>query len=290
MAMTTNIKPLSLEETMNLDKQWKTWIQQFSLYLVAMNLKDEKDERKIALLLHYIGPDCLEIFNNFKEKDKIQYNLVVESFEKYFIPKKNIAIERHKFFKHKQGDDSLDIFLTKLKTLANNCEFKELKESLIRDIFICNMNNNNQIIRQRLLEEDDINLTNMIEKYKMIEITQENVQYLQKDDYMEISAINKSTFRSRMSRNKDTTNNPNKSWNRRNSPESRTSCGRCGYEHGERCPAYMKECKKCHKLGHFAKQCRTAVVSEINQGKYKDEYYVIGSLGINCIIDYEWIN
>jgi hypothetical protein len=35
------------------------------------------------------------------------------------------------------------------------------------------------------------------------------------------------------------------------------ACGNCGTVHEPRqCPAYGKECGKCHKMGHFAKWCR----------------------------------
>ena len=33
-------------------------------------------------------------------------------------------------------------------------------------------------------------------------------------------------------------------------------CGRCGKEHGRRCPASGQQCHMCKKIGHFASVCR----------------------------------
>ena len=44
------------------------------------------------------------------------------------------------------------------------------------------------------------------------------------------------------------------------SSEKGTTCGKCGFEHrgAQRCKARGKLCNKCHKMGHFARVCRSS--------------------------------
>ena len=40
---------------------------------------------------------------------------------------------------------------------------------------------------------------------------------------------------------------------------NKKKCPQCGYLHeAKTCPAWRKECRKCRKLGHFAKMCRSS--------------------------------
>ena len=39
-------------------------------------------------------------------------------------------------------------------------------------------------------------------------------------------------------------------------PPDRKMCGRCGKEHGRRCPTSGQQCHMCKKISHFASVCR----------------------------------
>ena len=55
-------------------------------------------------------------------------------------PKKNDTVERYKLFTRVQeAGETLDKFIADVKILAATCNFKQLKESLIRDQIICGM-------------------------------------------------------------------------------------------------------------------------------------------------------
>lgn len=83
----------------NVADEWKNWNKQFQIYLLATNLNAEPDKRKVALLLHHMGPAALQIFNSFNLSiDEVKYNDLVAKFDSYFIPKINLAMERHAFF------------------------------------------------------------------------------------------------------------------------------------------------------------------------------------------------
>lgn len=170
------VRPINLY-----NPDWSKWKQIFNIFLIAMKYDKEEENRKIAILLHCMGEQCLDIYNTFEDAKKKTYDAVVQSFDNYFVPKINLSVERHKFFSHQQGQDSLDTFLTKLKKLASSCDFGDLKDSLIRDIFICNMDKQHSNIRQKLLSEYNIELDKMVNMYKSMELSLNNTSFLETD-------------------------------------------------------------------------------------------------------------
>lgn len=73
-----------------------------------------------------------------------------------------------------------------------------------------------------------------------------------------------------------------------------TGCGRCGNikRHNWReCPAREEECRKCHKKGHFAKQCWSAgTVNDITQEREEQIMKDFAFLGeVSSIETNEWI-
>lgn len=123
----------------NMAIEWKNWKEQFKMFLRATNLEGEPDKRTVALLLHHMGPESFQIANSFNiNLDDVKYDVLVAKFDIYYVPKLNIAMERHKFFSRKQNDgESLESYVTILKNLSKSCEFGSLREGLVKDIFIC---------------------------------------------------------------------------------------------------------------------------------------------------------
>ena len=53
-----------------------------------------------------------------------------------------------------------------------------------------------------------------------------------------------------------------------------SGCRNCGLIHGPRqCPAYNRNCNKCHALGHFAKCCQNKTVHYAEHDSYNDDMY-----------------
>jgi hypothetical protein len=92
----------------------------------------------------------------------MKLKIVIQMFQDYCSPRKNITYMRHKFFTCKQRDgQSFDVFVTELKKRSAECEFETLRKGLIRDIIICGINNNR--LRERLLREPEITLQKTIQ-------------------------------------------------------------------------------------------------------------------------------
>lgn len=236
----TSLNPINLKAT-NLSREWKLWYTQFKLFMRASNLESQPDQRKVALLLHHLGGNSLDIFNSFNEDvDVITYNELVIKLENYFTPKVNIAMERHNFFTCKQQNgQTIDEYVTVLKNQSLNCSFGNLREHLVRDIFTCGLLPQFGNIREKLLAEGGISLDKAVEVAKNMILAKENSnklhQMLEVDTM--VNAINKSGY-------KTTTYK-----------QSTTICKKCGQKHKNKCPAEGAKCFKCGKINHFAKMC-----------------------------------
>ena len=57
--------PGTLKLTGNLDANWKTFKQQFELYLTTIGVSETSNKRKIALLLSVAGTEAIEVYNTF---------------------------------------------------------------------------------------------------------------------------------------------------------------------------------------------------------------------------------
>ena len=162
--MTDNLQPptfLSLQG--NISDNWRRWKQRFTIYVTASKLNTE--EIKAATFLHVVGEDALELYNTFTwEADGDQHNMekIMEKFEAYCNPKKNVTWERHVFNTRAQkSGETIDEYVTDLRSKARTCEFGDLMDSLIRDRIVCGIEDD--ATRKQLLKEKDLSLQKAID-------------------------------------------------------------------------------------------------------------------------------
>ena len=172
-------EPLHLEES-NLADAWRRWRQRFKVFSLASGISEKNKKVQVATLLHVDGPEALEVYNTFTWEDegnKEKVNKILEKFEAYCIPRKNITWQRHLFNTHNQhSDESFDQYLTDLKTKAQSCEFNDLKDGLIRDRIVCGIIHDK--IRSRLLREPDLTLQRAVEICRTNELTSAQMKSL----------------------------------------------------------------------------------------------------------------
>lgn len=134
--------------TGNLAENWKFWSQKFQTYLDATEISKKEDKTKCAQLLSLIGDEGLRIYNTFEfaENEIDKYKPLVEKFNNYFSPKRNLTFERHKFLTYKQTNgQSIENYITELKNLSLNCEFEDLSKGYF------NMWNNFRKIKRKVI-------------------------------------------------------------------------------------------------------------------------------------------
>ena len=134
-------------DSASLSNSWKGWKEEVELYMdLAMAVKDEKT--KMKLFLYLIGSKGREIYETLSftsGPDDRNLSHVLEDFEAHCNPIKNKIVERYKFFQRLQEPG--EPFVTNLEVLASTCNFRTLKDSLVRDRIVCG-------IQDKQLRED----------------------------------------------------------------------------------------------------------------------------------------
>ena len=259
--------PLDLDGS-NVSDAWRKWKQRFELFSLASGLSSKDEGIQAATLLHVVGPDALEVYNTFSWEDGSDKNKaakILEKFEAYCVPRRNITWERHMFNTRDQHDgETIDQYVTDLKTKAQTCEFKDLKDSLIRDRIVCGIHCDKT--RSRLLREPDLTLQKAVDICRANETTSSQMKLFTGDQTNGLPAIHGIRSQSKQ--------------------VQKVSCDRCGGWHTKQqiCPAFGAECRKCGQRNHFAKVCRTRVTQPLHNYSIQRETpdsddLFIGTLG-----------
>lgn len=125
-----------LRTTGDMAENWRKFKRNYEAFIRAY-YDCASDEKKIAILLHAGGDIVNDAFDSFFLTKSERRNLrkVITAFDNYFLP--STTHERHLFFSRKQlPGESYQDFLVALQILSNSCDFGNLKESLVKDMFI----------------------------------------------------------------------------------------------------------------------------------------------------------
>ena len=116
--------------------EWPDWKERFSRFRMATKLSKDEGEVQISALIYAMGREAEHIFKSFvfdNEDDKKDYEIVLEKYDEYFVPKRNIIHERAKFHQRSQkSGETVETFVRSLYEIAEHCEFPDKKEQ-IRD-------------------------------------------------------------------------------------------------------------------------------------------------------------
>ena len=113
---------LSLEG--NVAENWRKWKQRFQPYMDASGSIKKPEKQRVAIFLHLVGEEALEIYNTFSLSTAEQkLDVLFQKFEDYCNPRRNITFERHKFFTCVQEPtEGIDQYVTELRNKASMCE------------------------------------------------------------------------------------------------------------------------------------------------------------------------
>ena len=244
--------PSTLNLEGNVADNWRKWKQRFQLYMEASGSMKKPEKQRVAIFLHLIGEEALEIYNTFSLSTAEQkLDVLFQKFEDYCNPRRNITFERHKFFTCVQEPtESIDQYVTELRTKASTCEFGELCESLIRDRIVCGISCNT--LREKLLQETDLSLQKAIDMCRASEFSKRQTKSITEES-KSVDYVNKNATRDGKFPPKEKNEKDRQKMTKSGSPNS---CKRCGTVHAPRkCPAFGKICQKCKNRNHFASQC-----------------------------------
>ena len=154
-------------ESTNLSEAWAKWKRSMQYYLVA-TCKDRSEDEKVAIFMCMIGRQGQDIRDTFElDEDKdgeeiVTVEILIQKFEQYCKPRKNLIVERHRFLtRNQEQSETIDQHVTELKTLAASCEWGDIKDDLICSRIVSGIVSTR--VRERLLREPKLKLTRAIE-------------------------------------------------------------------------------------------------------------------------------
>ena len=119
--------PHSLEiNDSNVAEKWSEWKETWEHYSVASKVNKEEGDIQVAAFLTAIGPEAREVFKtwNLSATERKDIKGVIECFDNYCNPRKNIPFERYLFNSRQQEPgESFDRYVTALRQIAGKCAF-----------------------------------------------------------------------------------------------------------------------------------------------------------------------
>jgi hypothetical protein len=220
---------------------WRRWRRAFENWMVATEKPKKSQAVQVAILLSFLGIEGQDIFDTFDwEVDEGRdLQTVLRKFDAYCEPRQNVTMARFKFFGLMQGELRFIDFVVQLQSLANRCNFGDLRDSLIRDMIIHHCASDE--LRRKLLIENDPDLS-MVKTIALAE--EESIQHERAiKGCMPPGNSNASAVRAQT-----------KFVRFDNAAGLCTSCG-LGHGKSRSCPATDQDCYKCGISGHFARMC-----------------------------------
>ncbi|MCG7866506.1 MAG: hypothetical protein JAY74_09055 [Candidatus Thiodiazotropha taylori] len=259
--------------------RWRKYLAKFENLLTALNIVN--DDRKKAMLLHYIGEEAYDIYDSFSDEKKgkgatvtvgdvtrpNEYPVLKQSLTDYFTPKANTSYEVFKFRQAKQNaGEAIDSYYTRLRTLASTCEFHNADNEILGQII---QGCTSTRIRRRALR-DNYNLDKLLDEARAIELAESRATAMEGVDHQpQVNQVNSGQQRGRSrSRGHGARGHGHGARGHgargrgahgqsRGETRNSDSCTNCGGSNSHKtCPAYGKECRYCKKKNHFAAVCR----------------------------------
>ena len=145
--------------------------------------------------------------------------------------------------RYQEPNESLDAYVTALRTLAKTCNFGVLENSLIRDRIVIGVRDNQT--RKKLLQVSKLTLKECIDICRSYETSNHQLKEINQE---EVSAITQS--------------------NEKKSREIRCKfCAKTHIWNKLKCPAWGKTCSNCGLQNHFAVACKTKPPSPSSASK-----------------------
>ena len=248
-------------------ERWRRFKAAWSNYSIATTLNTKDESVQVATLLTVIGEEAREVYSTFTwdtAGDSTLINRVLEKFQAYCEPRKNIPFERYKFNRRTQeATEAYDHYRTALRKLSAECGFGTITPNeILRDRLVFGIRDAK--VRERLLRESNLILQKTDEICRAAESTSQQLKLVEPQE-MAIHSVRKTTEEDR---------------------RKVKECWMCGRKHAfrtkESCPAFGKTCNKCHKLNHFAVKCRqkgqSASIKQVEEQDSEDEVYHTSAL------------
>lgn len=235
-----------------------------------------------------MGDKAEDIFSTFElaPDEAKKFSIVMDRFEKYFIPRRNVIYERARFNTRVQEEgESAEDFATALHALSQHCEYGSLQEQLVRDRLVVGIRDKK--LSARLQLDPDLTLQKALESARQLE----TVRQQQAELHPDLPTVNK-VGATRRAQRQDTRKPPSDSSQGRptaNTSQAPRPCRWCGRGSHSRstCPAKDAKCNSCHKKGHFSSVCLSKRVDIVQGADQESECAFLGTVSSPGIHNWE---
>ena len=231
----------TLKEFNKDNDDWILYTERMEHFFGANNIKDA--QRKQSLFLSSIGAECYKLLSNLLSPEKPaskSYSELVSVLKNHYQPKPSEIVERCKFnSRQRKPNESVSVFISELRSLAENCNFGTTLNEMLRDRLVCGINDDS--IQKRLLSEDPLSFEKAMKIAISLELASKNVSDLQGMNLAD----------------KAETDKVHQLQRKKKAPKQKP-CYRCGKNNHRQENCYFKEskCKNCGKIGHINKACK----------------------------------
>ena len=235
-------------------KEFSHWLKTFENFVAVIPAVDDQRVDRLSLLTNFVSP---RLYQHIEEC--VTYDAAVAILKSLFIKPSNEVYARHILAtRRQQSGESLDEYLQVLRNLSKECNFRavsanQYRDEYVRDSFISGLAS--ATIRQRLLENNSLELQEMVNQARALETAQLNSQsYISATPHYSVSAASDNTG-SLTEDGHCIESSSASSYGNTKIPK----CYFCGFGKHPRskCPAKDLNCSKCSKKGHFARVCRS---------------------------------
>ena len=248
----------------DLAHEWRKWRKQFELYFQAAELSKKAKATQVAILLNVAGTEAQEIYDAFvftAGDEGPAVGDVSNKFDDYCNPRKNEVFERHQFWsRDRHEDETIDRWLTELRTKAATYGFGDQKDELTRDKIVFGVRDGR--VKERLLREANLTLQSALDICRAAETSTYQAKMMTRDaTRVEIDSMSRSSQRTCRP---IPTKAAEKAWKAKKT----APCEYCGGYHAPRqCPAYGETCVNCHKCNQLSKVCQQGAKSGYKRSK-----------------------
>lgn len=217
----------------HLSANWAIYKSRLSAYFDANKVKEKEDKR--AIFINLLSEEAYSLLQDLSSPDipeKVDYEGLIELFDKHFCIQKGSFSQRYKFYNAKrEPKEAANEWLARLRHLSIGCQFESVFQAILLDRFVIGFEDKE--VMQRLFEEDPQSLT--LEKAVSI-----------------ANAV--MAKRERFTGDSEEVNYVKRPPRRQGSDEYCSVCGRVNHS-SRNCKYKNLNCRICGEKGHLAVTC-----------------------------------
>ena len=251
--------------------QYRMWKTKVELHF-SSTFADSTMEQKSAYLRLWMGDEGLPLIMKWTDTGRLDFSKtsdppssgnILQTYwdllEEELKPKGNRLISIQELFseKSRQGNRTLNNWLTYVYNLVEICNYGNSKDRIIRDLLFVGCSSHHAkdaIIRKG----EDVSLQEILNILQLEESTRNALQLVNPNPITPPAQVHYASYENnKKSRKKPPSTEQNANSN--NSTKSSKSCFRCGKPyfqgHDAECKAIGATCNECFKTGHFQIVC-----------------------------------